>query len=190
MINKNQLRQELYVLRKEVGEKSPDISIALMNNVARFLGQSNYSCVGFYRPFRQEPDLTACVVSWAKQAAGRSLAVPKVDDVHFGKMHFCRWMHDMPMIKGSFGIAEPAEDVEIVPDVIFSPCVGVNRQGYRLGNGGGFFDRYLRSLSEMGIHPVTVAVAFDELILQENYQEEHDIAFDWIVTQSGAKKAG
>lgn len=91
------------------------------------------------------------------------------------------------MVKGAFGIEEPKIDRLVYPDVIFAPCVGVNRLGVRLGNGGGFFDRYLLQ-RRLDSKPVTtVAVAFDELVVDENYQQQHDIAFDWIVTESGFK---
>lgn len=89
------------------------------------------------------------------------------------------------MVKGAFGIQEPQIDRLVCPDVIFSPCLGVNHLGFRLGNGGGFFDRYLLQ-RKLDCKPLTtVAVAFDELIVDENYQQQHDIAFDWIATESG-----
>lgn len=149
-----------------------------------WLNQNKYSCAGFYRAFRHEPDISEALLSWSI-AADKKLAVPRVDDSAAGRMHFCLWSRDMPMIKGAFGIEEPQVDTVVCPDVIFSPCVGVNRLGFRLGNGGGFFDRYLLQ-RRLDSKPVTtVAVAFDELVVDENYQQEHDIAFDWIATQSG-----
>ena len=183
-MDKKELRKKLYEKRKVVFEEHPENLALLQDRISQWLECHEFSCVGFYRAFRHEPDITNALLHWSNSSQGQ-LAVPRVDDMHDGRMHFCLWSADMPMVKGAFGIEEPALDNPVCPDVIFSPCVGVNPEGFRLGNGGGFFDRYLDERRSIGNAPVTVAVAFDELIVQDSYQQSHDIAFDWIVTQSG-----
>ncbi|MDO4937554.1 MAG: 5-formyltetrahydrofolate cyclo-ligase [Sutterellaceae bacterium] len=183
-MDKNELRKQLYEKRKAIVQEHPEVLVGLQESISAWLRQRDFSCAGFYRPFRHEPDITQVLCAWAKTCGGQ-LAVPRVDDAAGGLMHFCLWSEDMPTVKGAFGIEEPENDILVRPDIIFSPCVGINRTGYRLGNGGGFFDRYLSAGRLLPKPPVTVAVAFDELITDENYQQSHDIAFDWIVTQSG-----
>lgn len=183
-MDKNELRKKLYEKRKTIVQEQPEVLVRLQNAISAWIRQTEFSCAGFYRPFRYEPDITQVLCSWAKNGGGQ-LAVPHVDDAVGGLMHFCLWSEDMPVVKGAFGIEEPESDIPVWPDVIFSPCVGIDRAGYRLGNGGGFFDRYLAAGSLLPKPPVTVAVAFDELMTDGNYRQPHDIAFDWIVTQSG-----
>ena len=86
---------------------------------------------------------------------------------------------------GSYGIEEPIEDYSVEPEVILVPCVGVTREGYRLGNGGGYFDRWLAERN-----PVTVAVAYEALVTEDFAPEEFDIPLDWILTESGIRRAG
>ncbi len=183
-MDKNELRKKLYEKRKTIVQEQPEVLVRLQDSISAWLRQREFFCAGFYRAFRYEPDITEVLSLWAKSGGGQ-LAVPRVDDALGGLMHFCLWSEDMPTVKGVFGIEEPERDILVWPDVIFSPCVGINRAGYRLGNGGGFFDRYLSAGRLLPKPPVTVAVAFDELITDENYQQPHDIAFDWVVTQSG-----
>ena len=113
--------------------------------------------VGVYSPIRAEPDLSACHAVW--RAQGRQLALPVVDKAT-GQLHFRAWDEDTPLQVEAFGVAiPPADAAPVQPDVLLIPCVGFNVvQGrpYRLGYGGGFYDRTLAA------RPCrTIGVAYD-----------------------------
>lgn len=182
---KRALRKIFYARRQAVVQSHPEAVEQLKSNIRNWMNAHHYRCAGFYFPFRSEPDVTAALVNWMQETPGSLIAVPRVDDIEGGLMHYCRWSPEMSTVKGAFGIAEPQDDFVVEPDVIFSPCVAVDRQGFRLGNGGGFFDRYLADRMRCETPPVTVAVALDELIADDVCRQAHDLPFDWIATQSG-----
>jgi len=87
-----------------------------------------------------------------------------------------------------FGILQPSPDNDIpVPitdsDIIIAPCLAVDREGNRLGMGGGFYDKIL---TEVNV-PVVV-VAYDFQIVKDLPTEIHDIKFDILITESGVKR--
>jgi 5-formyltetrahydrofolate cyclo-ligase len=84
----------------------------------------------------------------------------------------------------SFGVREP-KLTEGIPvdsiDVVLLPGVAFDKQGFRLGYGGGYYDRFLPLLSP---HTITIGVAYELQLLQQVPTEAHDIPLDLIVTES------
>ncbi len=86
--------------------------------------------------------------------------------------------------KGKFGIPEPDESKEeIVPELILTPCLAFDHLGYRLGYGGGFYDRTFIRLRRLG-HPfVSVAVAYDGQKIENVIKDHNDQKIDYILTE-------
>lgn len=142
---KNELR-ELYLARRERETKNhPEFRALLNAAVLDWLGKERVSSIGFYWPFRAEPDISQAVRAWLAQNPERRAALPVIDDKNNGLMHFAAWKPDTAMRVGAYGIAIPKDDVKVVPEIVFLPCVAFNENGVRLGSGAGFFDRYLTS---------------------------------------------
>lgn len=114
----------------------------LSAHLLQWLAERAVSRLGFYRPIKNEPDLTEPLLTWKLGSPQRCLCVPVVDDSRSKTMHYARWEAERVRI-GCYGIEEPIEDILVDPEVILVPCVGVTREGFRLGNGGGYFDRWL-----------------------------------------------
>jgi 5,10-methenyltetrahydrofolate synthetase len=87
------------------------------------------------------------------------------------------------MEEDAYGIPKPKGPEEIVPPLLFVPCVGYGPGGYRLGYGGGFYDRTLASLQPK---PFTVGLGYDFSWLPEMRPEIHDVPLDAILTDTGA----
>lgn len=159
----------------------------LSAHLLQWLAKRAVSRLGFYRPIKNEPDLTEPLLTWKLGSPQRCLCVPVVDDSRSKTMHYARWEAERVRI-GCYGIEEPIEDILVDPEVILVPCVGVTREGFRLGNGGGYFDRWLAQRQKTpGL--VTVAVAFDCLVTEDFVPEIFDIPLDWILTESGMRPA-
>lgn len=187
--DKEVLRKELYDRRKRAARETPHKAETMAECLGQWLEALGALRVGSYMPFRSEPDINGMLQGWKSKEEGRCLALPVVDDARLGMMHYALWEESTVLCKGAFGIVEPVHSPTVVPDIVLSPCVGVSPNGWRLGNGGGFFDRYLAQCRASGAHPVTVAVALDCLIVDGLQPEAHDIAFDWIATESGVLRA-
>jgi 5,10-methenyltetrahydrofolate synthetase len=83
------------------------------------------------------------------------------------------------MERGVWNILVPARGPAVLPDVVIAPLVGYDGQSYRLGYGGGFFDRTLASMPRK---PLTIGIGYVESRLATIYPQPHDIPMDVIVT--------
>jgi len=91
------------------------------------------------------------------------------------------------LLPGPFGNHEPAEDAPAPPpDLVLVPGLAFDRSGFRLGRGGGFYDRFLESLSFP--RPVLCGVCFSRQIVPAVPREPHDARVDWILTEEGVEE--
>jgi 5,10-methenyltetrahydrofolate synthetase len=133
-----------------------------------------------YWPFRGEPDL----LDWLDglRTRGATCALPVVIAPRT-PLVFRRWQRGAALTPGVWNIPVPADGEEVVPDIVLAPLVGFDPDCYRLGHGGGFFDRTLASLAR---RPRIVGVGYARLALRTIYPQPHDIPMDVIVTEEGA----
>ncbi|HAW45061.1 MAG TPA: 5-formyltetrahydrofolate cyclo-ligase, partial [Sutterella sp.] len=99
--------------------------------------------VGLYCPIGQEIDVLGML---ADDAAYRDkIALPVIDDLKKGLMHFARFEGYDCLKEGFRGILEPKDAPLVVPELLIIPALCADASGFRLGYGGGFYDRYLAS---------------------------------------------
>ncbi|MPQ92336.1 5-formyltetrahydrofolate cyclo-ligase [Thioclava sp. JE_KL1] len=131
-----------------------------------------------YWPIRTEPDPRPAMV-----AHGGPLCLPVVV-AEAQPLVFHRWTPETEMIAGAFGAHIPAEGEEVTPEVLIVPLLAFDAKGYRLGYGGGFYDRTLEGLRARG--PVTaIGFAFAAQEVPEVPTEPTDQPLDMIVTEAG-----
>ena len=111
----------------------------------------------------------------------RKIGLPVVNKVH-KTLTFHAWYPGCPMEEDAYGIPKPKDTELIVPTLLFVPCVGYGHGGYRLGYGGGFYDRTLASMEP---RPVTVGLGFTNGWLPDMEPEAHDIALDALLNDNG-----
>ncbi|MBP1205463.1 5,10-methenyltetrahydrofolate synthetase [Duganella sp. 1411] len=137
------------------------------------------AALGVYWPLRDEPDLRTAYV--ALEALGARLLLPVVVEKH-AALAFADWRVGEAMVKDAMGVAVPA-DLRLqadYPPALLVPCLGFNAQGYRLGYGGGFYDRTLARAPR----PETLGIAYGCLEVRFD-GDAHDVALDRIVTEIG-----
>ncbi len=101
-------------------------------------------------------------------------------------LRFREWSPGCAMVEGEFGARIPAEGAWVEPEVVIVPLVGFDARGYRLGYGGGFYDRTLAGLRAR--HPVlAVGFAFAAQELPEVPIDQFDQRLDVIVTEEGVR---
>lgn len=154
------------------------LAARLQDTVERLMGAAG--CVGpatvaVYRPVRGEPDPIASVAAW--RGRGWRLALPRVV-ARDAPLEFGLWPEGGVLRPGRFGIEQPEPFVPVRPDVIVAPCVGFDVRGWRLGYGGGFYDRTLAALGDVP----AVGVAFDEARVEGFEPQAHDRRLRAIVT--------
>ena len=141
--------------------------------------------MGFYWPFRSEPDLRQLVTRWLVRNPSHRAALPVVVDQN-APLAFREWTPDSLMAPDRYGIPTPLEGATLTPALLLIPVNGFDSRGFRLGYGGGYFDRTLESLSPQ---PLTIGVGYELGRLPLIPEAAHDRALDWIVTEAGAFRA-
>jgi 5-formyltetrahydrofolate cyclo-ligase len=182
----------------------------LLQQVMRiWLVGSSHEVIGAYWPIKGEFDPLPALYRWQEDAvlapefkenmapaqqghvqlatasrAGRSprkIGLPVVNKLH-KTLTFHAWYPGCPMEEDAYGIPKPKDTEVIVPTLLFVPCVGYGPGGYRLGYGGGFYDRTLAALAP---RPVTVGLGYSHGWLPDMAPELHDIALDVVLNDKG-----
>jgi 5-formyltetrahydrofolate cyclo-ligase len=95
---------------------------------------------------------------------------------------FREWHPGVPLAGGPLGIPYPVDSDPVVPTAALLPMLGWDEAGYRLGYGGGFFDRTLASLANK---PVVIGVSYEMARLPTIEPQRWDVPMDWVVTERG-----
>jgi 5,10-methenyltetrahydrofolate synthetase len=135
--------------------------------------------LGVYWPLAGEPDLRAAYAELA--LAGVRLALPVVMERN-APLAFTEWKLDEPMLADEMGVAVPATLRFLErPPALLIPCLGFNAEGYRLGYGGGYYDRTL----ERPPRPHTLGIAYSNQEARFPHAP-HDVPLDVIVTEASS----
>ncbi len=172
------LRAALLEARAALADRT-ERATALANRVARWLNTMPLTRLGFFWPIRGEPDLAPVVARWLAADARRHAALPVVEG---DRLAFAPWSPGMALQPGRFDIPVPAGTARLSPQLMLIPCVGFDSARYRLGYGGGFYDRTLGALA---VRPVMVGVAFDCGRVTSIDPQPHDIRLDLVITEGG-----
>lgn len=136
--------------------------------------------LSLYWPIRGEPDLRSWMAGLSEN--GVRIALPVA--IALGQaLVFREWRPHCRLARGLWKIPYPADGAEIVPTVTIAPLVGFDHECYRLGYGGGFFDR---TLAQLAPKPLAIGIGYPGAVLPTIYPQPHDIPMDWIVTGSSA----
>ena len=139
-----------------------------------------------YWPIKGEPDLRPVLASLHR--AGAHVALPLVE-VKAAPLVFRRWTPETKMVRGDWNIPVPPPEAEaVMPEISLAPVMGWTEGAYRLGYGGGYFDRTLAALAP---RPFTIGIGLQAARLATIFPQPHDIALDVILTEDGlqAKRA-
>lgn len=136
---------------------------------------------GFF-PIRSEVDVRPLMQQL--RTRGAKLAVPIVMDKQ--TIIFRELLPGAPVVSTGFGTFGPGEEARIVdPDVMLVPLAAFDRAGHRIGYGAGYYDRAISKLHAQGRQPRLIGVAFDCQEIDIVPAEDHDVALDAILTESG-----
>ena len=143
--------------------------------------------IGAYWPIKGEFDPLPALHRWKEDGElldapqRRRIGLPVVDRVH-KTLSFHAWYPGCPMQEDAYGIPKPKDTEQIVPTLLFVPCVGYGPGGYRLGYGGGFYDRTLAALQP---RPTTVGLGYACGFVDDLEPEPHDVPLDAILNDHG-----
>jgi 5,10-methenyltetrahydrofolate synthetase len=155
------------------------VAASLVANLDMLFSDLPCRILGIYWPIKAEFDLRP----WANRLSegrGIELALPVVVREQ-APLEYWRWKQGDALSRGFWGIMVPAERSPVVPDAVIAPLIG-HSDHYRLGFGGGYFDRTLAALSP---RPFAVGVGLAGGRLDGFVPQPHDIPMSAIVTEAG-----
>jgi 5-formyltetrahydrofolate cyclo-ligase len=153
----------------------------LDNNLRAVLAPRAPAIIGFYWPFRGEFDARRLIADLL--ANGWRAALPVVVQKR-APLEFRLWTPGAPMVDGVWNIPVPRHGAVVMPDLVLAPLVGFDERRYRLGYGGGYFDRTLAALKPP---PLAIGVGYEFSRLDTIYPQPFDQRFDIIVTEAAVR---
>jgi len=194
------LRQDLLKRRKEfaAGQNHAVTTENLIAKLNQFLISAGNSLqsIALYWPIQDEVDLRPALLAWANSESGRQLAMPFArPDKH---LDFYQWQDGDRLIPSQHGVPEPdpsnSKRPALTPDCILIPCVGwsssnlgSNTHYWRLGYGGGYFDRTLAQLRKDKPTLLCIGIGYDWQKVDDAQwtAQTHDEPLDILITESG-----
>lgn len=155
--------------------------LQLQQHLLAWCEQHRPASLAVYSPIQAEPDLRACYAQLSKM--GIQLALPWVVEKHT-PLRFLAWQEGDAMALDEYGIPLPAQRERLLsPAALLMPCVGFNVQGYRLGYGGGYYDRTLAGLPAC----IALGVAY-QCAASDFVAGVHDIPMHHLLTEQGMRE--
>jgi 5,10-methenyltetrahydrofolate synthetase len=202
---RNRLLQERTSYAQDPKTSSTSQAVVAALNQALTADLQSLGSIALYWPIQQEIDLRQCLIDWAHAKSGRQLALPvmRADK----QLDFYTWQDGDALVNQQHGISEPdprdPNIQSIEPDCILIPCVGwswainthrdsLQMHYWRLGYGGGYFDRTLARLrtSKPNIACIGVGHDWQQLNVNQWQAEAHDEPLNAMLTESGLRLKG
>lgn len=165
-------RARLLAARTMPSHERERATTALIEGLDRIVAPKPGVTIAVYWPIRGEPDLRPWMAR--AHAAGAGILLPVVVDKAM-PLEFRAWSPGCPMTRGIWNIPVPVNGEARVPDIVLAPLVGIDRDLYRLGNGGGYYDRTLARLQP---RPRIIGVGFEGCDSPSIYPMPWDVPMD------------
>jgi 5-formyltetrahydrofolate cyclo-ligase len=153
-------------------------SEAITATLLQALSSRSGGLIGIYWPFKGEYDPRPLATSML--ARGTRFALPVVLE-KARPVIFRAWWPGIAMTSGIWNIPIPDAGEPVAPDVLLVPLLGFDKHNYRLGYGGGYYDRTLASIPD---RPRTIGVGYENAQIATIFPQPHDIPMDVIVTEA------
>jgi len=174
------LRTELLAARVALpSETVAAHRVAIDRHLTRGFPNLARGVVAFCWPYKNEFD--ARFLARALRDHGAVTALPVVVAPRT-PLAFREWHPGVTTAKGVYDIPYPVDSPTVTPNTVLLPMLGYDDAGYRLGYGGGFFDRTLAVASP---RPIVIGVTYEMAHLETIHPLPHDIPVDWVVTEHG-----
>ena len=178
---KSDLRRQLRARRRDLAALIPDAAeraaaFLPVDLLGRFTAAAGYHAIG--------SELSPWPVLRRLQAAGARIALPVAPEPGAALM-FRAWDPDQPLAPDAARIPSPTDAAEaLAPDLVIAPLLGFDGAGYRLGQGGGYYDRTLDALRAAG-SVFVIGLAFAGQEVDQVPRDDHDQPLDAILTETG-----
>jgi 5,10-methenyltetrahydrofolate synthetase len=163
-------------------ETLADLRSRIDHHLERAFPDLVHGILAFCWPYKNEYDARHVAASLRRRGARTALPVviaPKTPLI------FREWHPGVKLAEGPLGIPYPEASPDVLPDHVLLPMLGWDAEGYRLGYGGGFFDRTLAAMEK---RPLVIGVSYESAYLRTIYPQPYDIPVDFVVTERGVHR--
>ena len=174
---KKVLRKKLILLRKKRFKKFENIETKIFDIIKNL--EFKINTIGGYYPINYEFDCLPVLKKFVEKKLLISLPVIGV----LNQMNFFNWSLDTHLKVNKMGIPEPITKKIVYPDLILVPLVGFDKNKFRLGYGGGYYDRYIEKVSNFKKFK-TVGLSFSFQEIKKLPVNKFDKKLDFIITEN------
>jgi len=180
-VPKKTLRKKILFYRKN-NYKIVSLKYSLLRDVLNKFNLLGNKKIGGYFPINYEIDCLEILKQLEKSGHKISLPITRKGN----KMDFFEWSSKEPLLIGKIGIPEPYSVKKVYPDILLVPLVAFNKHKYRLGYGGGYYDRYIQKIKKIK-KILTIGMAFSFQEVTKLPINEYDKKLDFIFTENYIK---
>ena len=176
-MNKLQIRKKILRIRKKKFDKKLKINSYKFISFLK-INSPNLKNIGGYYPYNYEIDDLEILDLLEKKQFNISLPIIKKNN----QMNFFKWSNNDPLKVNKFGIPEPVSSKIFYPDILLVPLVGYDDNLYRLGYGGGFYDRYIEKIEKIK-KVIKIGLAFSFQKITSIPINKYDKRLDFVITE-------
>lgn len=180
---KQALRRKAYAIRQAIPQEMRRHSATLLAQIGLDFLATKPGIAAAYHPIRSELDCFPLLERLVSE--GWRIALPVTRRGH--PLDFRLWSFGEPLRPDAYGIPEPADGLPAEPTILLVPMLAFDNRCYRLGYGGGHYDRTLAKLRAERAVPA-IGLAFDEQEVTEVPVGPYDQRLDWILTPAGPRR--
>ena len=180
-VHKKILRKKILAYRKN-NYKTVSLKYFLLKDILKKFNLFKNKKIGAYFPINYEIDCLEILKQLEKSGHKISLPITRKKN----KMDFFEWSSKDPLLIGKIGIPEPCSKKKVYPDILLVPLVAFNKYKFRLGYGGGYYDRYIQKIKKIK-KILTIGMAFSFQEVKKLPINKHDKKLDFIFTENCIK---
>ena len=175
-MNKFEIRKKILNIRKQKSSKNLHIDFEDLLKILK-KNKIYYRLVGGYYPYNYEVDAIKILEKFEKK--NYLISLPKIKKN--SQMDFFHWSIKDPLTINKYGIPEPISNKVVYPDILLVPLLAFDDQLYRIGYGGGYYDRYIKKIKKKK-ETITIGLAYSFQKVKKIPINKYDVKLDYVVT--------
>ena len=180
-VNKEHQRKISIKKRAKLKDKNSNASKTLQDHLNGLINFQNYKIVASFISFKSE--ISTQFLNEFLLNNGKILCLPIIKN-NSETLNFIEYNLRTKLVSGKFGIMQPSDlSKEFLPEIILTPCLAFDENGFRLGYGGGYYDKTFSYLKKIRHKFISIAVAFDDQKIDELVHDQYDQKIDYILTE-------
>lgn len=180
-VNKEYQRKISIKKRATLKDKNSNAFKTLQDHLKGLINFKNYKIIASFISFKSE--ISTQFLNEFLFNNGKILCLPIIKN-NSETLNFIEYNLKTKLVSGKFGIMQPSDlSKEFLPEIILTPCLAFDENGFRLGYGGGYYDKTFSYLKKIKHKFISIAVAFDDQKIDELVHDKYDQKIDYILTE-------